>query len=103
MTLPPSSERTDTLIPHPTHVRSDFPYKVPAIFIRAPWVGQVGPGVEVLAQIDDGPATGRILAVREGHVMATSFHPEVGGDDRIHRQFVDLVRDRKRTRLNSSH
>ncbi|HEY9565878.1 MAG TPA: pyridoxal 5'-phosphate synthase glutaminase subunit PdxT [Nocardioides sp.] len=70
---------------------ADFPDKVHAIFIRAPWVEQVGPGVEVLAQIDDGPATGRIVAVREGHVMATSFHPEVGGDDRTHRQFVDLV------------
>jgi 5'-phosphate synthase pdxT subunit len=68
---------------------------VHAIFIRAPWVEAVGEGVEVLAQVADdpalGPAAGRIVAVRQGPLMATSFHPEVGGDDRIHRVFVDLV------------
>jgi pyridoxal 5'-phosphate synthase pdxT subunit len=68
---------------------------VHAVFIRAPWVEQAGPGVEVLARIDDdsaaGAAAGRIVAVRQGSLMATSFHPEVGGDDRIHRMFVDLV------------
>jgi 5'-phosphate synthase pdxT subunit len=68
---------------------------VHAIFIRAPWVEQAGPGVEVLARIHDDPsagaAAGRIVAVRQGSLMATSFHPEVGGDDRIHRLFVDLV------------
>jgi 5'-phosphate synthase pdxT subunit len=71
---------------------------VHAIFIRAPWVEQAGPGVEVLARIDDdsaaGAAAGRIVAVRQGSLMATSFHPEVGGDDRIHRMFVDLVSSR---------
>ncbi len=68
---------------------------VHAIFIRAPWVEAVGDGVEVLAKVADdpalGPAAGRIVAVRQGPLMATSFHPEVGGDDRIHRVFVDLV------------
>jgi pyridoxal 5'-phosphate synthase pdxT subunit len=66
---------------------------VHAIFIRAPWVEQAGPGVEVLAHDDPsvGAAAGRIVAVRQGSLMATSFHPEVGGDDRIHRMFVDLV------------
>ncbi len=68
---------------------------VHAVFIRAPWVEAVGEGVEVLAQIPDdparGPAAGRIVAVRQGPLMATSFHPEVGGDNRIHRVFVDLV------------
>jgi 5'-phosphate synthase pdxT subunit len=64
---------------------------VHAIFIRAPWVESTGPGVEALAQIDHGPAAGRIVAVRQGSLMATSFHPEVGGDARIHRMFVDLV------------
>jgi len=68
---------------------------VHTIFIRAPWVEQAGPGVEVLARIHDDPsagaAAGRIVAVRQGSLMATSFHPEVGGDDRIHRLFVDLV------------
>jgi 5'-phosphate synthase pdxT subunit len=64
---------------------------VHAIFIRAPWVEESGPEVEVLARIDRGPAAGRIVAVRQGPLMATSFHPEVGGDDRIHRLFVELV------------
>ncbi|KQX76514.1 glutamine amidotransferase [Aeromicrobium sp. Root472D3] len=64
---------------------------VHAVFIRAPWVEEVGPAVEVLATIPDGPAAGRIVAVRQGSVMATSFHPEVGDDDRVHRSFVDLV------------
>lgn len=65
---------------------------VRAVFIRAPWVERVGPGVEVLATVPDGPAAGRIVAVREGPVMATSFHPEVTGDNRVHRQFVEAVR-----------
>jgi pyridoxal 5'-phosphate synthase pdxT subunit len=64
---------------------------VHATFIRAPWVESAGPGVETLARVGDGPAAGRIVAVRQGSLMATSFHPEVGGDDRIHRMFVDLV------------
>ncbi|KQW43144.1 glutamine amidotransferase [Nocardioides sp. Root1257] len=64
---------------------------VHAVFIRAPWVEAVGPEVEVLARVDDGPAAGRIVAVRQGSLMATSFHPEVGGDSRVHRLFVDLV------------
>ena len=65
---------------------------VHAIFIRAPWVEQTGPGVETLATVPAGEAAGRIVAVREGHLMATSFHPEVGADARIHRMFVDLVK-----------
>ncbi len=64
---------------------------VHAVFIRAPWVEQVGDDVSVLARVDHGPAAGRIVAVRQGPLMATSFHPEVGGDSRIHAQFVDLV------------
>ncbi|GAB3195091.1 pyridoxal 5'-phosphate synthase glutaminase subunit PdxT [Nocardioides hungaricus] len=65
---------------------------VHAIFIRAPWVEAVGDGVEVLARVERGEAAGRIVAVRQGPLMATSFHPEVGGDPRVHRLFVDLVR-----------
>ena len=65
---------------------------VHAIFIRAPWVEQVGGNVSELARVEHGPAAGRIVAVRQGPLMATSFHPEVGGDSRIHRMFVDLVR-----------
>lgn len=66
--------------------------KVHAIFIRAPWVESVGETVEVLARVEHGEAAGRIVAVRQGSLMATSFHPEVGGDSRVHRLFVDLVR-----------
>jgi 5'-phosphate synthase pdxT subunit len=64
---------------------------VHAVFIRAPWVEQAGPEVEALARVESGPAAGRIVAVRQGSLMATSFHPEVGGDDRIHRLFLDLI------------
>jgi 5'-phosphate synthase pdxT subunit len=64
---------------------------VHAVFIRAPWVEAVGPDVEVLARVGSGDAVGRIVAVRQGPLMATSFHPEVGRDVRIHRVFRDLV------------
>lgn len=57
-----------------------------AVFIRAPWVERVGPGVQVLASVGEHP-----VAVRAGRVLATSFHPEVSGDDRVHRLFLDLV------------
>ncbi len=63
-----------------------------ALFIRAPWVERAAEDVEVLATIASGPSVGRIVAVRQGVVMATSFHPEITPDDRVHRYFVDLVR-----------
>ncbi|WDZ88087.1 pyridoxal 5'-phosphate synthase glutaminase subunit PdxT [Micromonospora cathayae] len=63
-----------------------------AVFIRAPWVERVGDGVEVLGRVTDGPAAGRIVAVRQGNLLATSFHPELTGDLRLHAYFVDLVR-----------
>ena len=63
-----------------------------AVFIRAPWVERVGAGVEVLGRVTDGPAADRIVAVRQGNLLATSFHPELTGDLRLHRLFVDLVR-----------
>jgi 5'-phosphate synthase pdxT subunit len=65
------------------------------VFIRAPWVERVGPAVSVLARVRPAPeqgALGRIVAVRRGNLLATSFHPELTGDDRVHRYFVDLVR-----------
>jgi 5'-phosphate synthase pdxT subunit len=62
-----------------------------AVFIRAPWVEEVGEGVEVLARVASGPAAGKIVAVRQGRLMATSFHPEISGDARVHRYFVGLV------------
>ncbi|MBZ5733804.1 pyridoxal 5'-phosphate synthase glutaminase subunit PdxT [Nocardioides sp. TRM66260-LWL] len=71
---------------------------VHGIFIRAPWVEEAGPDVEVLARVEGealaGAADGRIVAVRAGHLLATSFHPEVGDDLRVHRLLLDLVERR---------
>ena len=75
---------------------------VRAVFIRAPWVEETGPGVQVLATVprltvagsDTGPAAGRPVAVRQGPVLATAFHPELTGDLRVHALFCDLVRAR---------
>ena len=64
---------------------------VRGVFIRAPWVESVGAEVEVLARVGSGPAVGRIVAVRQGRLMATAFHPEMGSDVRLHRLFCDLV------------
>lgn len=64
-----------------------------AVFIRAPWVESTGPGVDVLGRVEGGPSAGRIVAVREGAALATSFHPELTGDVRVHRYFVQMVRD----------
>ena len=62
-----------------------------AVFIRAPWVESVGERVEILGRVEGGPATGRIVAVRQGDLLATSFHPELTGDTRVHRYFVEMV------------
>ncbi|WP_322756135.1 pyridoxal 5'-phosphate synthase glutaminase subunit PdxT [Frankia sp. Cas3] len=59
---------------------------VRAVFIRAPWVEKVGDEVEVLGRVGD-----RIVAVRQDNLLATAFHPELTGDIRIHRMFVDVV------------
>lgn len=67
--------------------------RVHAVFIRAPWVEAVGPAAQALARVDGGPAAGRIVAVRQGPLLVTSFHPEVTGDTRVHRLFVDIVRE----------
>jgi 5'-phosphate synthase pdxT subunit len=72
--------------------RSSSPERVHAVFIRAPWVESIGDAVEVLGRVEAGPAEGRIVAVRQGQLMATSFHPELTGDHRVHEYFVDLVR-----------
>ncbi len=64
-----------------------------AVFIRAPWVEEVGPAATVLGAVATGPAAGRIVAVRQGRLVATSFHPEVTGDTRVHRMFVRIVRE----------
>jgi len=69
---------------------------VHAVFIRAPWVEEASPEVEVLARVPDvpgaGAAAGRIVAVRQGSMLATAFHPELTGDMRVHRLFVEMVR-----------
>ena len=62
---------------------------VRAVFIRAPWVERVGPDVEVLARAGD-----HVVAVRQGPVLATAFHPEMTGDRRVHKLFVDMVTGR---------
>jgi 5'-phosphate synthase pdxT subunit len=63
-----------------------------AVFIRAPWVEAAGEGVQVLGRVEGGAADGKIVAVRQGNLLATSFHPELTGDPRVHALFVDLVR-----------
>jgi len=68
----------------------DTPYH--AVFIRAPWVERVGRDVEVLSTVSSGPAAGRIVAVRHDRLLATSFHPEMTGDARLHGYFAELVR-----------
>jgi 5'-phosphate synthase pdxT subunit len=62
-----------------------------AVFIRAPWVDSVGAQVEVVGRVGSGPAAGRIVAVRQGVLMATAFHPELTGDQRVHALFVESV------------
>jgi len=61
-----------------------------AVFIRAPWVEQTGPGVSILGT---ELGTGRIVAVRQGQLLATAFHPELTPDRRIHQLFVNIVKD----------
>jgi 5'-phosphate synthase pdxT subunit len=76
---------------------------VHAVFIRGPWVERVGAGVEILAQVEPAdleyashaaglPGTARIVAVRSGHLLATSFHPEVTGEKRVHELFIRMIR-----------
>ena len=76
---------------------ADFEDPFHAVFIRAPWVEKVGADVDVVARVTAASrpeAVGRIVAVRQRHLLATSFHPEITGDARIHRMFVELVRGR---------
>ncbi len=72
---------TDLSVP----VLGEAPFR--AFFIRGPAIEKVGPKVEVLATLDDGS----IVAVREGHLLGTTFHPEVSGDTRFHQYFLRLV------------
>jgi pyridoxal 5'-phosphate synthase pdxT subunit len=65
---------------------------VRAVFIRAPWVQSLGPRARALGRVSSGPGAGRIVAVRQDSLLATSFHPELTGDGRIHTYFCDMVR-----------
>jgi 5'-phosphate synthase pdxT subunit len=82
------SFETDLSIP--ALADSRLPFR--AVFIRAPLVARVGPGVEVLARLDDAEGrAGEIVAVRQGHLLATAFHPELTDDDRFHRYFLSFI------------
>jgi 5'-phosphate synthase pdxT subunit len=81
--IPAIAERTTAPEGHPTTFKT--------VFIRAPWVEELGDGVEVLATVETGPAAGRVVAIRAGNLLATSFHPEVTGDHRIHKYFTQMV------------
>ena len=71
----------------------DLAEPVRAVFIRAPWIDEAGEGVEVLASVDGHP-----VAAREGNMVVIAFHPELGGDDRLHAQFLERVREHAATR-----
>lgn len=68
------------------------PEPLRTVFIRAPWVETLGPGVEVLARVRASDGRDHVVAVRQGNALATSFHPEVTDDIRVHRYFLDMVR-----------
>ncbi|MGW8591161.1 pyridoxal 5'-phosphate synthase glutaminase subunit PdxT [Dietzia sp. NPDC055340] len=68
------------------------PEPLRTVFIRAPWVETIGPGVEVLARVRASDGRDHAVAVRQGNALATSFHPEVTDDVRVHRYFLDMVR-----------
>ncbi len=65
---------------------------VHAVFIRAPSVESTGPDATPLARVDDGALAGSIVVVRQHHLLATSFHPELTGDGRVHAYFCDMAR-----------
>jgi 5'-phosphate synthase pdxT subunit len=67
----------------------DLDEPVHAVFIRAPWIAEHGPGVEILAEVDGHP-----VAAREGDVVVVAFHPELSGERRLHEQFLERVRAR---------
>jgi 5'-phosphate synthase pdxT subunit len=74
----------------PASTTQDSPLEM--VFIRAPKIERVGPGVEVIATEGNDP-----VAVRQGRVMAATFHPELSDDTRVHQAFLDLVRNGKKS------
>jgi len=79
-----------------TTAPAGHPATFKAVFIRAPWVEDLGDGVRVLARVETGPAAGRVVAIQQGNLLATSFHPEVTGDHRIHEYFIQMVHAARR-------
>ncbi|RMB60193.1 pyridoxal 5'-phosphate synthase glutaminase subunit PdxT [Tessaracoccus antarcticus] len=79
---------------HVPALRDGATHPVRAVFIRAPWVEQAGPDVQVLATVTSRKvgAVRHVVALRQGNLLATAFHPEVGGDVRFHEYFVNMVR-----------
>jgi pyridoxal 5'-phosphate synthase pdxT subunit len=74
---------------------------VHAVFIRAPWIEEVSPDVDVLGMVnpvdrDGKPVGGKVVLARQGHLLASAFHPELTGDSRLHRLFVEIVHESKR-------
>jgi pyridoxal 5'-phosphate synthase pdxT subunit len=65
---------------------------VHAVFIRAPWIEEAGPDVEVLARVET-PLGDKVVVVRQGRVLASAFHPELSGEDRLHRMFLKLIEE----------
>lgn len=76
-------------IPVPFLENPESPF--PAIFIRAPLIARVGPEVDILAHLPNNNDNGIIIAAEQGHFLATSFHPELTGDDRFHRYFLSFM------------
>ncbi len=81
----------DVTVVHDGGARSSAP------FIRAPRITRLGEDVQVVARITGGPADGEPVAVRQGHLLAAAFHPELTDDRTLHTRFVELARDRART------
>ena len=69
---------------------------VHAVFIRAPWLEEAGPDVEVLAEVD-----GHAVLAREGRLLVAAFHPELTDDSRVHERFLNMVREREGTRVGA--
>ncbi len=82
------SFETDLEIPALARFGDPRPFR--AIFIRAPLIEAVGPGVEALARLEDGA----VVAAQQGHLLATAFHPELTGDLRFHQYFLEIVQQR---------
>ena len=76
---------------------TDLEFSFPGVFIRAPWVDEVGPGVEVVATLE-----GHIVGVFQGHLLGLAFHPELTEDHRIHRFFLDMVKKESEAKLVSA-